>query len=749
MSNLLNEEIERMQVLAGVKTSNETFESVLKEFIDVIDDYEYSLMEETLNEGLWEKAKYYLGKLGRYKVNGKFWGKNKELEASRKRIDDLLAKEANSKIKELIQNIKKYNPEFPNNESADSFLDTCLHIGKLYDSIIAATKKDPNDGDFMPIDMANEIINDLREYVKHTLDAELKSSYTTFNEAEEDKSIGDIENYDRRAKKDLLKRRAGKDEFTSERMKTLKSWRLPLSLFGVGGALGGLSWLLDLLQNKADLIHVLKGEGMTQILNRAGDRGGWGLPKLGPDSPLSDVQKYISKVGEGDYKLGLDRLTADNGMFQDPEAAREALVQMGSADQNTTAGDFFKNKLAGTGKMPGDMLVTKALGPLLLKQGARAVAPWLGKFASGLGVALIAGSVAVALARLKGKKSSRAATLNYLYQSLKNIQPTEENPTVVPVENTPGGEDQFKPTDGNKNQSKDQAEENPKGQDLAQNAIQSKSRDQEIVALLKIANPNLEFNAQTKPIIQNIRRNPNELIKKLSSVLGLDLGVRQKSTGAFKRSGVAENLMFEDLMLEAAIDNNLAKLGITDDAIKANKDAIATLIKDMYKLGGGTQLGGPKEKTPVDVQTITKDIELNSTLKNVLSRINTYDEFEALVLGMAGMVNPNFAKQKQDIKAALFSLSNKIKAMKEESETPTDTQSVYKVIEALSSLKTHLNNINNKDEFEKLIFALLPFIDPKGTITKDKNKIANAIISASNRSSLKDTKPVDLDQLGR
>ena len=184
MNNLLNEEIERMQVLAGIKASNETFESVLREFIEVIDEHEYSLMEETLNESLWEKTKYYLGKLGRYKVNGKFWGKNKELEASRKRIDDLLAKEANTKIKELIQNIKKYNPEFPNNESANSFLDTCLHIAKLYDSVIAATKKDSNNEDFMPIDMANEIINDLREYVKHTLDAELKSSYTTFNEAE-------------------------------------------------------------------------------------------------------------------------------------------------------------------------------------------------------------------------------------------------------------------------------------------------------------------------------------------------------------------------------------------------------------------------------------------------------------------------------------------------------------------------------------------------------------------------------------
>jgi hypothetical protein len=603
MNNLLNEEIERMQVLAGIKASNETFESVLREFIEVIDEHEYSLMEETLNESLWEKTKYYLGKLGRYKVNGKFWGKNKELEASRKRIDDLLAKEANTKIKELIQNIKKYNPEFPNNESADSFLDTCLHIAKLYDSVIAATKKDSNNEDFMPIDMANEIINDLREYVKHTLDAELKSSYTTFNEAEGDNSIGDIENYDKRAKKDLLKRRAGKDEFTSERMKTLKSWRLPLSLFGVGGALGGLSWLLDLLQNKADLIHVLKGEGMTQILNRAGERGGWGLPKLGSDSPLSDVQKYISKVGEGDYKLGLDRLTADNGMFQDPGAAREALAQMGSENQGTTAGDFFQNKLAGTGKMPGDMLVTKALGPLLLKQGAKAVAPWLGKFASGLGVALVAGSVAVALARLKGKNSSRAATLNSLYQSLKNIKPTEENPTVVPVENTPGGEDRFQPTG-------DQSPTTPT------NLTNPKTGD------VKVVKSDFDKNTAVKTALGKIDTADEfrELILQMSQF-------------------VSANLRKDKANLKAALYAIANQL----------KSKMKKSVQEDYSL-------------PADAENASKAIQAAKTLAQHLGNINTREEFVELLFQVLPLIDPQgkITQDKTRLVNIVYGAANKI-----------------------------------------------------------------------------------------
>jgi hypothetical protein len=67
----------------------------------------------------------------------------------------------------------------------------------------------------------------------------------------------------------------------------------------------------------------------------------------------------------------------------------------------------------------------------------------------------------------------------------------------------------------------------------------------------------------------------------------------------------------------------------------------------------------------------------------------------------------------------------------------------------LKLLQTHLNNINTRDEFEQLIFTLLPYIDPNGTITKNKGRLAASIISASNRNSLKDARPIDLDRLGK
>ena len=273
-----------------------------------------------------------------------------------------------------------------------------------------------------------------------------------------------------------------------------------------------------------------------------------------------------------------------------------------------------------------------------------------------------------------------------------------------------------------------------------------------------------------KKVVISLRKSPDTLLKKFQQVTGINLSQRQKSTGKFKRSGVAENISLGNMLNEAAIDQTLASIGVTDDAIRKNKVEVMAMLMAMYNLRYDDvdkskltpeeqkqlkditvfeELEKQIQKQRPDVSVLEKDIESNLSLKTALSRINTYDEFSALVLGMAALVNPNFAKQKQDIRTALSSLASKVRDMKEESDTPSDTEGVYKIIETLKLLKNHLNNINNKEEFEQLIFALLKYIDPKGTITKDTSKLANAIIAASNASSLKDARPIDLDQLGR
>jgi hypothetical protein len=318
--------------------------------------------------------------------------------------------------------------------------------------------------------------------------------------------------------------------------------------------------------------------------------------------------------------------------------------------------------------------------------------------------------------------------------------------------------------------------------DEAKKIFKNKSlnRNQEIFSVLKMANPNIKgdpndttyksWDPNTKKVVISLRKSPDTLLKKFQQVTGINLSQRQKSTGLFKRSGTLESISLGNMLSEAAIDKTLVSISVTDDAIRKNKVEVMAMLMNMYNLRYddvdkskltpeeqkqlkditvSDELEKQIQKQRPDVSVLEKDIESNTSLKTALSRINTYDEFEALVLGMAALVNPNFAKQKQDIRTALSSLASKVKAMKEESDTPSDTEGVYKIIETLKLLKNHLNNINSKEEFEQLIFALLKYIDPKGTITKDTSKLANAIISASSRSSLKDARPIDLNKLGR
>lgn len=126
------------------------------------------------------------------------------------------------------------------------------------------------------------------------------------------------------------------------------------------------------------------------------------------------------------------------------------------------------------------------------------------------------------------------------------------------------------------------------------------NRDQEIVDLLKLANPSLEFNEQTRPYIEKLRKNPDALIKQISTILGIDLGVREKSTGSFKRSGVTEGLL-----LEASVADILNKLGITDDLIKAKKDEITKKVKAMYNLSGKSTTAAPSSSAPPQTATTT------------------------------------------------------------------------------------------------------------------------------------------------
>jgi hypothetical protein len=514
--NMLNE-VNQMRRQMGLPLLSES-DLILKE------------VDQLLEEGTWENVKYALSKLGRYKAGGKIFGKTQTTALANSKIADLLDKTANEKIKVLDKSIRQSNPEFPNNKSQEEFLNTVLEIATLYDSLVAATKLKPNDKGFLPVDAANAIIEDLRAYAQKYLDVDLTAAFSVFNESEGsnwctpeyveedwdfysdlykmdvgvrprmspeelcdwlntnyklegnqlikigDELIGEAD-ADIEAKRAKLgakfadtKAAIKKGDLTAyntERMKTLKSWRLPAALLGAGASFGALSWLIEYIfppekittmtpeqikETTQELLGNIKpGEGMTQIMNRT-----LGL-SLNPSSNPQDVVDALKTLGGGNAQAGVDIITQDGGIFRDPGAAKETLsaIVKNPTEHGTTLKQVFSGTWAGTGRMAGDTLVTIS-GGNLVGLVTKAITTWVAKttvvksakaliaapILKGLGVALAAGAAAVALSRYKGRKSSRAQILNDLVQYIRPVKGNEENPPVVDDGNQDDGGNQ-------------------------------------------------------------------------------------------------------------------------------------------------------------------------------------------------------------------------------------------------------------------------------------------------------------------
>jgi len=457
---------------------------IFKETLDNINKIE---SEGNLNEGLMDTIKYGLSKLGRYKAGGQIFGKGKVDQEAARKIQQIIDKQGNEVIKQLDATIREENPEFPNNEDPQKFLSTVMSIAAVYDSLVSSASKNPNEEGYLPVDVANGVINDLREYVKKFLDVDLAAVYSTVNELadrisgegfmneeyeltdeqmcgiDEKFGLNEQDPLDAGDVRQQLKAKRGEDskDFASTRMDTLKSNKLPLTLAGIGSALGGFSWLVntdwfrslfeeitqnpsieyvkELVEKKSDVFGSIKpGEGMTQIMNRLN-----GL-NLNPNSSPQDFLDGVKQLGGGDLQAGIDALSADGGIFKNPQGAKQALEAIA---QNPNAygdnlGQMFQGNLAGTGKQVGDLLVTQTGGglkslvvnsivqmvpKLVMKAGIKvgagyAVAKGLGAALGPIGIGLVAAGALVKLMRMKGQKSSRAATLNSLYQSIRNIE---------------------------------------------------------------------------------------------------------------------------------------------------------------------------------------------------------------------------------------------------------------------------------------------------------------------------------------
>lgn len=455
---------------------------LLKEFRTVADQLHSLENNKLLTENeklllevsLWDKAKYLMSKLGRYKAGGKIFGKSKTDQEAGAKIQQIIDKKGNEMIKDLHSGIQKANSEgkgeFPNNQDPDIFLNIILSIAQVYDSIVAATKLKPNEKGYLPVDAANNIIADLREYVKKYLDVDLTAAYSVMDSEEESEEelITDSEEpieEDRESDvRDQLKAKKGEkgEDIDSERMKTLKSWRLPLALMGAGASFGALSWIIEYMfpaekitsltpemvksVTEDRLGDIKPGEGMTQIMNRLTGS------HLSPSSSPDEVVSVLNKLGGGNPQTGVDIITQSGGIFRDPELANNTLSELvkNPHGHGDTLKDVFQGDWAGTGKQAGDTLVTVEGGTLtqlvvkaFIKWSTKtaikksAVVLFAGPILKTLGIGLLGAGALVKLFRSKGKRQSRAATLNDLLQSLQFV----EGETVLPDTPQKGDED--------------------------------------------------------------------------------------------------------------------------------------------------------------------------------------------------------------------------------------------------------------------------------------------------------------------
>ena len=441
---------------------------ILRETIKKIDSVE---TQGKLDEGFWDSVKYGLSKLGRYKANGKILGKSKIDQEAARKIQQIIDKEGNELIKNLDSKIREENPEFPNNKDPQQFLTTIMEIAAIYDSIVAATKLSPEEQGYMPIDAANSIIGDLREYTKKYLDTDLAAVYSGLDENEDnlgyneeytldEKQLREIdEHFGLNEEEDeeetpgldagdvragLKDKRGDGEDFESTRMDTLKSNKLPLILAASGAALGALGWIAQTEWFKTWLESVLTTSKIVQtpavtkdVLGGAPDSKGfvhWAGKIMGRDiTSGADMQQFINKFGAENVSHMFDGNGAGDSMGQ-----MKKLQELVSSNPQASMGDLFNQADQTFGSMKGGQNLFGVGGAasffakIVVKQATKAVVKTagtalvgkivgLGPILAGVGIGLLATGALVKLFRMKGQKSSRAATLNALYQSMRGL----------------------------------------------------------------------------------------------------------------------------------------------------------------------------------------------------------------------------------------------------------------------------------------------------------------------------------------
>ena len=212
-----------------------------------------SELNQLIQEGIWDSLKYYVGKMGSLEKGGKLTGKKDYVEKAKKQFDNTLDKAANVQVKNLVNQIEKEFEEFPNQKDQWEFVNATTAIAAFYDSLKSAVDKynaGEKEGAMAP-EVANGLVEALREYVRILLDSKLADVYKHFTEEQEsdeelfeaiftnwEKKAKELEDEDKEKEPEAEKEpekvlKTGEESGT---IKSLKSNLLPgaLGLLGAG-----------------------------------------------------------------------------------------------------------------------------------------------------------------------------------------------------------------------------------------------------------------------------------------------------------------------------------------------------------------------------------------------------------------------------------------------------------------------------------------------------------------------------------
>jgi hypothetical protein len=472
--------------LSSLLNSNRSIESYLSECTE----YEKSnILEEAyqVDEGFGDWLKHKVAGAEKWMQNkgwsGKFFGMGQsaggynkvDRDSSRADIDSLASAQHPSqknlpgdlRLNNIKLQISKIDPEFPNGQDKQKFLDCVAVIANAYDKL-----KKMNDARMIDTNQANQIIDGLRKFVHHTLDAELMGAYSHFNENK---------NYDSKNflnEITIIERSVSGNAENSSTMKNLSSTKLQKALTALGASLGLASIISYLIGTMGPQLYEMFLENPMEISK---------VPSLSPTPhsvTISGYNAYIRNVKEilhasmpahtgpwstADLQNGLkdapglfDQLNKACVNASGATAQLNGIASGSPMDLDTAFKAFSSG--GGTNKFgPGAIFALKPgsvklvgtvgnLGRIIYKTvmsigttvtgasvtagniaaGLGAAAPFM---AAGAGVAL-GGAALIHYLRSKGLKDSRAAVLRNTMQTLVDLQPsTGPNPRPNPRPN--------------------------------------------------------------------------------------------------------------------------------------------------------------------------------------------------------------------------------------------------------------------------------------------------------------------------